>query len=144
MVGKYHLEVRSKKVRFILDIERKITILRGDSGTGKTTFYRYVSNQDIFHVTCAVDVKVISTNDSWKAVLSDNSDCIFVIDETVKCLYDKDFASVVNKSDNYFILITRKDFPGLSYSVKSIYEMYEKTMGNIEKSYITDCIRNLH
>lgn len=35
MRGKYHFRVRSKKVVFEFDIRRNITVLKGDSATGK-------------------------------------------------------------------------------------------------------------
>lgn len=43
MRGKYHFRVRSKKVVFEFDIRRNITVLKGDSATGKTTLLRVLS-----------------------------------------------------------------------------------------------------
>lgn len=37
MKGKYHFRVRSKRTVFDFSIKRNITILKGDSATGKTT-----------------------------------------------------------------------------------------------------------
>ena len=37
MKGKYHFKVRSKRALFDFTIRRNITILKGDSATGKTT-----------------------------------------------------------------------------------------------------------
>ena len=37
MKGKHKIEVRSGRVVFTIELERNITILRGDSATGKTT-----------------------------------------------------------------------------------------------------------
>ena len=37
MKGKHKIEVRSKRIVFTIELERNITILRGDSATGKTT-----------------------------------------------------------------------------------------------------------
>lgn len=36
MKGKYHIVVQNNKLRYELDIRRNITIIRGDSATGKT------------------------------------------------------------------------------------------------------------
>ncbi len=37
MKGRYHFRVKSKKTVFEFDIKRNITVLKGDSATGKTT-----------------------------------------------------------------------------------------------------------
>lgn len=36
MRGKYHIIVQNNKLRYELDIRRNITVIRGDSATGKT------------------------------------------------------------------------------------------------------------
>ena len=36
MKGKYHIVVQNNRLRYELDIRRNITIIRGDSATGKT------------------------------------------------------------------------------------------------------------
>ena len=38
MKGTYTIRIRSNRIVFTLDIQRNITIIRGDSATGKTTF----------------------------------------------------------------------------------------------------------
>ena len=37
MKGSYHFRVKSKKLLFEFSIKRNITIIKGDSATGKTT-----------------------------------------------------------------------------------------------------------
>ena len=37
MKGKHHIIVQNSRVKFEFDIKRNITIVRGDSATGKTT-----------------------------------------------------------------------------------------------------------
>lgn len=37
MKGKYILEVYNKKLKYVLELNRNITIIKGNSGTGKTT-----------------------------------------------------------------------------------------------------------
>ena len=37
MRGKHIIKVRNRRIQFTLEIERNITIIRGDSATGKTT-----------------------------------------------------------------------------------------------------------
>ena len=37
MKGKYRIIVENKKIRYDFEIKRNITIIKGDSATGKTT-----------------------------------------------------------------------------------------------------------
>ena len=39
MKGTQHVEVSNRNAKFRFDLHRNITIVRGDSGTGKTTLY---------------------------------------------------------------------------------------------------------
>ena len=44
MKGIQHIEVSNRKVKFKFDLIRNITIIRGESGTGKTTLYNMISD----------------------------------------------------------------------------------------------------
>ncbi|MDE6054447.1 MAG: hypothetical protein K2G55_11940 [Lachnospiraceae bacterium] len=60
MKGSYHFKVKSKKVLFEFTIRRNITIIKGDSATGKTTLlhmlYEYlrVGRESGYSVTADV------------------------------------------------------------------------------------------
>ena len=43
MKGKYHVVVQNKRVHYEFDIKRNITVIRGDSATGKTTLYDMIA-----------------------------------------------------------------------------------------------------
>ena len=42
MVGAYRVVIQNKKIKFDFEIRRNITILRGDSATGKTTLVEMI------------------------------------------------------------------------------------------------------
>ena len=46
MKGKYHIIVQNSRVKFEFDIKRNITIVRGDSATGKTTLVSLIDTYD--------------------------------------------------------------------------------------------------
>mgnify|MGYP005952920925 FL=1 len=48
MKGKHKIEVRSKRIVFTIELERNITILRGDSATGKTTLIKMLSDYETY------------------------------------------------------------------------------------------------
>lgn len=43
MKGSYHIIVQNKRLHYEFDIKRNITIIRGDSATGKTTLYTMIA-----------------------------------------------------------------------------------------------------
>ena len=46
MVGKYEIEIYNNRVHFQLEIKRNITIIQGNSGTGKTTLIGLVADYE--------------------------------------------------------------------------------------------------
>lgn len=44
MKGTQHVEVSNRNAKFRFDLHRNITIVRGDSGTGKTTLYNMIAD----------------------------------------------------------------------------------------------------
>ena len=46
MKGSYHIRVENKRLRYDLDIRRNITIIRGDSATGKTTLIEMLQSAE--------------------------------------------------------------------------------------------------
>lgn len=129
MKGKYHIIVQNKRIRFEFDIKRNITIIRGDSATGKTTLYDMIAlaarNGDSsgIEIICEKKCRTLDEPD-WKLVLPTLHGHIIFFDEGSRFLKTAEFASMVKKSDNYFVIITREDLPNLPYSAEEIYGIH--------------------
>ena len=113
MKGSHRIIVESRKVKYDFTIKRNITILTGDSGSGKTVlielirdYRRYGSDSGVF-VSCDRDCRTID-NEDWERQISEISDSIIFIDEGNRFLTSKKFAELVQKSDNYFVIATRE------------------------------------
>lgn len=126
MKGKHRVIVETKKVKYDFWVKRNITILTGDSGSGKTVLIdlirehrRYGSDSGIL-VACDCDCRTLD-NEDWERQLKEISGGIIFVDEGNRFLYSKKFAELVRKSDNYFVLATREKLPMLPYSVNEIY-----------------------
>ena len=128
MKGKYKIVVRNSKVQFTLEIERNITIISGQSGTGKTTLigliqdYEQLGRQSGVTVQCARPCVGVGGN-QWQLLLEHTENSIVFIDEGNPFLRSKEFAEIVTHSSNYFVLITRESLPQLPYSIGSILKM---------------------
>ena len=75
MVGKYEIEVYNNKVHYFLTVKRNITILQGDSATGKTELIRLIQEVETngassgITLICDAQCTVLTAVD-WKLRLS--------------------------------------------------------------------------
>ena len=73
MKGSYHVMVQNNRLRYEFDIRRNITIIQGDSATGKTTLAEmvqeyYESGEDSgIELSCEKSCRVLGGRD-WNMV----------------------------------------------------------------------------
>ena len=133
MKGSYKVKVsRRRGTTFEFTVRRNITIVRGDSGTGKTTLYDMVADYTRLGDNSGVTVQcerpcVALTDIDWRNQLAGIAGSIVFIDEGMEDLPTEDFARAVRDSDNYYVIFTRSELPCLPYSVNEIYRI--KTSG---------------
>ena len=123
MKDSHRIIVESRKVKYDFVIHRNITIITGDSGSGKTVlidlirdYGRYGADSGVF-LSCDCPCKVID-NDDWERQIEETTGSIIFIDEGNRFLISKKFAQLVQGSDNYFVLATREKLPALPYSFR--------------------------
>lgn len=100
MKGKHKVIIKNNKLHYEFYIKRNITIIQGDSATGKTTLIDMLrSNMNLgedsgIDVICDVPCRMIEGID-WKVVLSTLSGYIIFIDEGNRFITSEDFAAEV-------------------------------------------------
>ena len=130
MKGKHRIVVKNNRLHYEFEIKRNITIIQGDSATGKTTLINMLRQAENLGESSGIDVisdvpcRILEGN-NWKIILENSSGNIFFIDEENSFINTEEFASMVKESDNYFILITRENLYNLPYSVDEIYGLHE-------------------
>lgn len=141
MTGAYRVVVQNRKIKFDFEIRRNITILRGDSATGKTTLvemireYEELGPDSGIELQCEKDCVVLSGR-QWEKQLSDLSQSIVFIDEGNAFTASKEFAAAIQKTDNYYVLVTRESLETLPYSVTEIYGIRtSKHFGDLKQTY---------
>ncbi len=153
MKGKYHIIVQNNRVKFEFDIKRNITIIRGDSATGKTTLmnlvetYERLGEESGISISCRRECKTLN-NSNWENVVAQNKECIIFIDEETKVVKTTEFAEAIKNSDNYYVIITRENLPNLPYSVEEIYGIHSsgkysdvrQTYNSFYKLYSVDVV----
>ena len=122
MKGRHKVIVQNNRLHYEFEVKRNITIILGDSATGKTTLIDMLrQNMDLgpdsgVDVICDVPCAVLEGR-NWQAILGTYSQTIVFIDEGNAFVGTEEFASAVKASDNYFVLITRENLYNLPYSV---------------------------
>ena len=129
MKGKYKVIVKNNRLHYEFEIKRNITIIKGDSATGKTTLINIVrqfadlGNSSGIDVVCDAPCRVLEGS-MWKILLQNMVGNIIFIDEENHFIRTKEFAEAVKESDNYFVIITRENLYNLPYSVEEIYGIH--------------------
>ena len=132
MKGSYEVVVQNARVQFKFVVSRNLTILRGDSATGKTTLIDMISEYDEMgkgsgvELRCEKPCRVLSGR-TWKAVLQTIQDSIVFIDEGNEFIRTEEFAHEIQKTDNYYVIATRASLFMLPYSVNEVYGIRNTT-----------------
>ena len=139
MKGTYKIKISNSKVSFSLELERNITIICGNSATGKTTLiglirdYEQLGKASGVTIQCKKPCRVLSNVD-WKYRLDAIHDSIVFLDEGNEFVRSQDFAQAIRDTDNYYVIINRESLSQLPYSVNSILKL--KTTSRKKVTYI--------
>ena len=138
MRGTYEIKVSNVNVSFTLELERNITILSGDSATGKTTLIEMLRDFEESGRSSGVTVHCkrpcrVLTNADWEYRLNGIRDSIVFLDEGNAFVKSEAFARAIQSSSNYYVIVTRESLYQLPYSVNAILKL--KTTGRRGKSY---------
>ncbi len=145
MKGSYWFKAKSKKVLFEFSIRRNITVIKGDSATGKTTLlhilYEYLrmGRQSGYAVSTNGSYYVYLRDEvgrDWKDALYPLKNTIIFIEENNEFVFTREFAAFVKESGNYFVLVTRVPLKMLPYSIHEIYEIItDQKRTDIKEAY---------
>ena len=133
MKGKHKMVVKNNRLHYEFAIKTNITIIKGDSATGKTTLINMIrqfanlGNASGIEIECDATCTVLEGN-MWQMLLKNLSGNIIYIDEENQFIRQQEFAELVKVSDNYFVIITRENLYNLPYSVEEIYGLYSSGM----------------
>lgn len=141
MKGKHLVIIGNNVLRYQFEIRRNITIIKGDSATGKTTLVdmvrEYYENgkQSGIELRCDKTCVVLEGR-QWKKLLEEIHDSIVFIDEGNAFITTDEFSTVLKESDNYYVIVTRESLPNLPYSVEEIYGIKNSgKYGTLQQSY---------
>ena len=125
MRGKIAFSIKNRHIAFNIDLERNLTILTGDSGTGKTKLINMVRMYSTegkasgVTLTCSKPCIVLEGN-NWESILLNTHDSIVFVEESTRFLATHAFARTIQNTDNYYVFVTREPLPQIPYSIDSI------------------------
>lgn len=126
MKGSYRVRLENRRLVYEFVIHRNITVIRGNSASGKTTLIDLLDSYEHDGEESGISLQsekqcVVLTDVRWEENLSTVHDSLVFIDEDYQFIRSEDFARTIRYSDNYYILITRDNLENLPYSVEEIY-----------------------
>ena len=114
MIGKYHIEISNKKIKYELDVKRKYTIISGD----RVEVIRLTNHESVY-----------------TTLLKTLSNKIFVIDENIDLLDSVKFSKLLIESDNYFIITSREGLSYLPISMREEYTLKQNKYNNVRNQF---------
>ena len=145
------IDVTSKKYDCHIDLHQKLTVIVGDSGKGKTVFFKAVIDSSGAYKVNLSDnrysIIALSEGFGWENTLNDcisnNKKCVFVIDDEDFVITDKFSSYFKSVKGCYFIIINRfnnitfKSLNQLSFSVKEVYNFIANGKEHfLERKYV--------
>ncbi len=141
MKGTHRIVVQNKRIRYDFEVRRNLTILRGESATGKTTLIDmirdYYENGESSGVKLQADKEcMVLSGRNWKSDIALMQDSIIFIDEGNEFVFTDEFSVYIQQTDHYFVIVTREGIPSLPYSVEEIYGIRNSgKYGTLKQTY---------
>ncbi|MDR1642607.1 MAG: hypothetical protein LBT59_23200 [Clostridiales bacterium] len=119
-----NINIKSRYWEYDLHLQKRLTIISDNSGTGKTTFVELIgryANKDEF-LKCDLPCYVLPLTDragKWETYF--NEEAVVVIDDAHP-IYDLDYFEIFKNAKCYIIMINR-EIPALIYELSNIYRL---------------------
>lgn len=119
------IKVRYKDSRFKLELNDKITVVMGNSGTGKSTLALAVSDMNIGVSTISIypedySVKSSLTKDTIVSTIKNAKNTVFIIDEsTWRVCRGTEVEKEIQRNKTCYFLFTCRYMDGKKYTFKS-------------------------
>ncbi len=111
-----HVEVSNRNVVYRLDLHKRITLVRGNSGTGKTALYEMMNDYTDFPTDSGINVSgdkpcAALSYWYWEHQLRRLHDCVVFLGEPQYYMELEELAEAMLRTDNYYVLYTRENLP---------------------------------
>ena len=147
MKGKHRIVVSMKRQKYEFELRRNLTILRGDSATGKTTLIEMI--QDHENDPLGSPVELISDKKCyvlegalWKEQLAGITDSIVFIDEGNTFVKAEEFAGVIQNTDNYYVMRLMESRKNIVLYLPESFEWLILSAGVLKNAAMEKILKN--
>jgi hypothetical protein len=127
MNGPIDIRIQDSHISYEFILRRKITVITGDSATGKSTLVlmvqAYNRNETFVNVSSRYTLVAVNDTIALEAIISTRTDMVLFLDEEITDKINKDIAAKILKSDNFFVFVTRKMSDMIPVSVQEMYKV---------------------
>ena len=131
MKGTHHIIAHDQLVLYEFDVKRNITIIRGDSATGKTTLYNIIRSFNtqksdepgLVYVDCDKPCIALGEQNLEVNLRNTSDSIVFLDEESIAGCDARELSKIMQESDNYYVIITRDALSWLPYSITEIYRL---------------------
>lgn len=147
--GKIKIYVKNRHITFSFALERNVTVITGDSGTGKTKLINMVRDYSELGKSSGVTLRcdktcIVLEGRSWEQVLDDTHDSVVFVEEITRFLTSQAFAQAMKESNNYYVLVTREPLPQIPYSIDCIKQIIKnKSKPKLDSIYKNIAIKDI-
>lgn len=141
MRGSFEVVVSSRRLQYKFTIRRNVTVIRGDSATGKTTLIDMIQDYNEngidsgIAITCDCNCVALGSR-NWQRDLRELENSIVFLDEGRRYVMSQEFAEIICHSSNYYVIVTRERLENIPYSVDEIYGIRTSgKYGALKQSY---------
>ena len=134
MKGKVHVKISNiaNKITYEFTLNRNITIIEGNSATGKTVLLSLIraakdkTLQGFIRVDCDYPCIAFSGDEyDWSRRIKETQNSVIFFDEDASYVKTEEFAKVIQNTSNYYVIVNRESLSNLPYSVDEIYGIKE-------------------
>lgn len=139
MKGRHIITVISRRASYKLELERKVSVIKGNSGTGKSSLLRLISDYLEYGKKSGIKLSlnsnaslgVMTNSSAWGEILSSVHNTVLFIDEDVEYLYRESFQRELWRADCYAVIVSRSGMlRGIPYAILGIYELVTEKRGD--------------
>lgn len=136
-----NIKIENNLIKYNLNLEHKLTFIRGMSATGKTylknTITEYLKDSPIIKIESPYKIVPLDTINFDLYIKNNNEKAIYLIDEDEPVVFKDKFIKFLNNCNGYIILILRDTNIPINCSIDNIYEFIydENTNSNILTKY---------
>ena len=147
MKGKHRIVVSTKRQKYEFELRCRLTLLRGDSATGKTTLIEMI--QDHENDPLGSPVELISDKKCyvlegalWKEQLAGITDSIVFIDEGNTFVKAEEFAGVIQNTDNYYVMRLMESRKNIVLYLPESFEWLILSAGVLKNAAMEKILKN--